>query len=159
MISFWKRFSQRFRIIEFQNFDSETHAIYDIIFAVRPYFIKSTKWNHSEHVDKNIILARVHNNLEFDDEFAEDQEKDWMTLGWWTNKIAALNTRDSQPKPDMTFLPETVTHANLQILLRKHELATIDVMNALRDTSHILFANSLKQVLRLTHVLAFTSEQ
>ena len=53
--------------------DAEDRAIEDIALAVRGFFIKSSKWSSSVGEDKVVYVMRE--NLEYDEEFAEDQEK------------------------------------------------------------------------------------
>jgi cancer susceptibility candidate protein 1 len=60
--------------------------------------------------------------LEFDEEFAENQEKDWKTVRWWHNKCAVIQARDSYPKCKPDYIPGTVTHCNLEALLKSHML-------------------------------------
>lgn len=63
---------------------SEHKAIEDISYASRKYYVASSKWN--SHMPFNQIVARLKYNPLCDEEFLEDQEKDWMSTSWWENK-------------------------------------------------------------------------
>lgn len=53
--------------------EAEDRAIEDISLAVRGFFIKSSKW--SSQVSDEKVVYYMRENLEYDEEFAEDQEK------------------------------------------------------------------------------------
>lgn len=55
------------------------------------------------------------------------------------------------------MLEETVTHATLEYLLRKHELTNQEALSRMRDLKHILFMDTLSRFLNLTKLLTFTS--
>ncbi len=63
-------------------------AISDISQAVRSFYIESSRLNGVEA--NETIIAKIKENLEFDIEFAEDQEKDWKTIRWYNNKCAVI---------------------------------------------------------------------
>ena len=97
-------------------------------------------------------------NPEFDEDFAEDQEKDWKTFVWWKNKVACIKMRDSYDNLNETLLDGTLTHARLNLLLTKHELTDPDLIDKTKDTQHIIFNDTLKRFLKLTKMLSFTFE-
>ena len=53
-------------------------------------------------------MVRIRENLEFDEEYAEDQEKDWKSIVWWSNKCACVRIRDSAETPNENFVEETM---------------------------------------------------
>lgn len=67
---------------------AEELAIRDLSEAVRAFYIESSRWNNSD--TQETIVAKIKENLEFDEEFAENQEKDWKTVRWWHNKCAVI---------------------------------------------------------------------
>lgn len=73
--------------------EAEDRAIEDIALAVRGFFIKSSKWTSQVSDDKVVYYMRE--NLEYDLEFAEDQEKDWKSIFSWRNKCAIYKLKES----------------------------------------------------------------
>ena len=51
---------------------------------------------------------RIRENLEFDEEYAEDQEKDWKSIVWWSNKCACVRIRDSAETPNENLVDGTL---------------------------------------------------
>jgi len=52
-------------------------------------------------------------NLEFDEEFAEDQEKDWKSIVFGPNKCSCIKAKDSAEILDETMLDGTeVNYSN-----------------------------------------------
>lgn len=131
-------------------------AIQDICFAVRSFFIKSSRWNHIINSEK--IIVRLRENPEFDEDFAEDQEKDWKTFVWWKNKVGSIKMRDSYENLNENLLEGTLTHARLDLLLTKHNLIASDLVDRMKDTQYIVFNDTLKRFLKLTKLLSFTFE-
>ena len=103
-------------------------------------------------------MVRIRENMEFDEEFAEEQDKEWKSIVWWRNKCAAVKARDTHERLNEDFLDKTVTHSNLEVLLRKHQLSDFDIIDRMKDLSYIVFSETLKRFLKLTHILTFTSE-
>lgn len=68
--------------------EAEELAIRDISEAVRAFYIESSRWNNSDLGET--VAVKIKENLEFDEDFAENQEKDWKTIRWWFNKCSAI---------------------------------------------------------------------
>jgi len=134
--------------------EAELKAINEIGFGVRLFYVKSSKWNMALAQDK--ILVRMRENLEFDEEFAEDQEKDWKSIVFGPNKCSIIKARDSAETLNENLLDDTETHSNLELLLKKHELTNEEWLFRLRETEFIGFIDTVKRFLRLTHLLTFT---
>jgi cancer susceptibility candidate protein 1 len=64
--------------IQLKDHNAEERAIADLSTAVRSFAFRSCRWN--PHVDNDIVLLKVRENLEFDREFFEDHEPDWRYL-------------------------------------------------------------------------------
>lgn len=58
-------------------------------------------------ISSDRVLVRIRENLEFDLEFAEDQEKDWKSVVFWDNKCACIKARDSADTLNDNFLDDT----------------------------------------------------
>ena len=54
-------------------------------------------------------MVRLRENMEFDEEFAEEQDKEWKSIVWWRNKCAAVKARDTHERLNEEFLDKTVT--------------------------------------------------
>lgn len=103
-------------------------------------------------------MVRLRENPENDEDFAEDQEKDWRTFVWWKNKVGCIKMRDSYENLNETPLEGTLTHARLDILLSKHNVVPNELIDRMRDTQYIVFNDTLKRFLKLTKLLSFTFE-
>lgn len=103
-------------------------------------------------------MVRLRENPENDEDFAEDQEKDWRTFVWWKNKVGCIKMRDSYENLNETLLDGTLTHARLDILLSKHNVVPNELIDRMRDTQYIVFNDTLKRFLKLTKLLSFTFE-
>jgi cancer susceptibility candidate protein 1 len=58
-------------------------------------------------ISSDRVLVRIKENLEFDLEFAEDQEKDWKSVVFWDNKCACIKAKDSAETLNDHFLEDT----------------------------------------------------
>lgn len=143
-------------MIDLKNPEAEALAIQDVCFAVRSFFIKSSRWNHIINSEK--IMLRMRENPELDEDFAEDQEKDWKTIVWWKNKVGAIKMRDSYENLNENLLDGTLTHARLDLLLTKDNLTAAELIDKFKDTQYIVFNDTLKRFLKLTKLLSFTFE-
>lgn len=104
-------------------------------------------------------MLRMRENPEYDEEFLEDQEKDWKTLVWWKNKVACIEMRDSFENLNENLKTETLTHSRLDILFSKHDIISHDsLIERMKDTRYIVFNDTLKRFLKLTKLLSFTFE-
>ena len=70
--------------IKIHNYQSQDRAINDIIIACRQFAIRSHNLNSV--IDENMILAKFKPNLEYDEYFFDDEEKDWSEVAWYPNK-------------------------------------------------------------------------
>ena len=59
----------------------------------------------SPFIDK--VLVRMRENFEFDEVFAEDQEKDWKSVVFGPNKCSVIKARDSSETLDESLLNDT----------------------------------------------------
>ena len=73
-------------------------------------------------MDPGQILVKMRYNPECDEEFLEDQEKDWMAVSWWDNKCEVLRTRESQDEPAKKRIKGTLTHTNFYTLVKNLQL-------------------------------------
>lgn len=67
-----------------KDHDSEEKAICDIAQAVISFFVRSHPTSGSR------VIAKLRENLEYDEVFLEDQEKDWKKVQWWPNKCGLV---------------------------------------------------------------------
>jgi hypothetical protein len=111
--------------IPLKNLMAEHKAADDISIAAKSFYVSSNKWNCS--MDPNQILVKMRYNPECDEEFLEDQEKDWMAVSWWDNKCEVLRTRESQDEPAKKRIKGTLTHTSFYTLVKNlqlHEVLT-----------------------------------
>ncbi len=88
-----------------KSIQAEENAISDIAIWVKAFFIKSSKWSATLPGEK--ILVRLRENTDYDEVFAEDQEKDWKSTCFWKNKCGILRCKDSEPICDVSFVNNT----------------------------------------------------
>ena len=137
-----------------KSVDAEDNAIEDLAVGIKSFFIKSSKWSTTLPGDR--ILVRLRENLEYDEFFAEDQEKDWFSTVFWHNRCGIYNCRDSKMKCDNTFKEGTDTHATLEYVFKVHDLTMPEVLERFHDNSKMIFQNTIKKVLKLTKILTFS---
>ena len=103
-------------------------------------------------------MLRIRENPEYDEEFHEDQEKDWRSIVFWCNKVGLIQAKDSAEQLNEKLVPDTLTHSTLEILLRKHDLINEDALERMRDVHLIDFVETLKKMLTLLRIFAFINE-
>ena len=140
--------------IPLKNVHAEHKAIQDISYAARNFYIASSRWNLTLPSDQ--IGVRMRPNPECDEEFLEDQEKDWMSIAWWENKCAILRMRESQETPIMKRIKGTLTHSNLYLLLRNNDLVPPESLAEFYEAKNALIYTTLQKFLMLTKILSFS---
>ena len=65
----------------------------DIACCLGAYAFRSSKWNR--HANEDNIVFKLRENLEYDREFYEDHEPDWLYAMFWPNKCAYVQTSDA----------------------------------------------------------------
>jgi len=140
---------------------AEHKAADDISIAAKSFYIQSSKWNCN--MDNNQILVKMRYNPECDEEFLEDQEKDWLSVSWWENKCEILRVRDSQDEPNKKRIKHTLTHTNFFMLMKNmqsydevKELCPQEALNDYFNLHNVLVYNTLLQFLKLTRILSFS---
>jgi len=105
------------------------------------------------------ILARMRYNPECDEEFLEDQEKDWLSVAWWENKCEILRIRESQDEPKKRRVKNTLTHTNFFMLMKSmqsydevKELCPPEALNDYFNLHNVLVYNTLLNFLKLTRI-------
>lgn len=62
-------------------------------------------------------MVSLHENLENDEEFAEDQEKDWRSIVFWANKVGCIKARESGDVLDEGFYNDSIVTTTWSSLL------------------------------------------
>ena len=89
--------------IEAKDRGAEERAIIDVALGVRAFHFRCCKWNQgispdNPGVGSDNIVMQIRENLEFDEQFEEDYEPDWMYVMWWNNKVSFVEgCKQSQP--------------------------------------------------------------
>jgi len=147
--------------IPLKNLGAEHKAAEDLAIAAKKFYVMSSKWNC--HVNPNQILVRMRNNPECDEEFLEDQEKDWLSVAWWENKCEVVRVRESQDEPNKKRIKGSLTHTNFYMMLK--DLQDIDEakdlipkgsMDDYFDVHNVLVYDTMTKFLKMTRVLSFT---
>lgn len=141
--------------LKYQNakeIPAEERAILDIVKCVDGFAFRSSKWNPT--LDKNQIIIKVRENLEYDREFHEDHEKEWTYMMWYANKCHLVSTKDTDEKCDPRIKEGEVAHACLQITLEKY--AKEMALQRCGLLSQSLFFETLTKFLRMTRLIAYS---
>lgn len=131
---------------------AEERAIIDIATGLRSFAFRSSKWNKSISADNIVIKFRE--NLEFDREFFEDHEPDWKYMMWWFNKCAYVKCSDDEDQADISIVQGHETHSIMALALK--DTVQEEAIDRCIQYSYIEFIDTVKKMLRLTRVLAFT---
>jgi cancer susceptibility candidate protein 1 len=147
--------------IQLKSRHAEENAIIDIATSLRSFAFRSSKWN--KHVEPENIVIKIRENLEYDREFYEDHEPDWKQVMWWPNKCAYVNCADNHEHCDTKISHGHETHAMLHLAIAgvAHATHNHTVTEEAKDRcnqygQHIEFTDTIKKMLRLTRLLAFT---
>jgi len=132
--------------------EAEERANVDIAMTITTCAFRSCKWNKA--VGADMVCARLRENLEFDEFFAEDEEIDWRSLGWHANKVSFVNIKESAAAPDSRIPEGHATHVILELALRGH--ITAQAEDSLQQPKQLHLLETVKRVLRLFHLLSFS---
>jgi cancer susceptibility candidate protein 1 len=58
--------------------------------------------------------------LEYDEFFAENEEDDWKTVGWWHEKCSILGMKESDEELNSAVPEEHETHLTLQLAMENN---------------------------------------
>jgi cancer susceptibility candidate protein 1 len=96
--------------------EAEERALFDMSLATRTFAFMNTHWNKELEPDRCAI--RMRENLEYDEFFAENEEADWRTVGWWPNKCSILGMKESDEELNSSVPEEHETHLTLELALK-----------------------------------------
>jgi cancer susceptibility candidate protein 1 len=93
--------------------------------------------------------------------FYEDQEKDWITLGWWENKCAAFTL--TAKNDDLHETQRGKTHLSAYVLLQEEDLCHPEQIARVQQVDpglhHTLYKFLLHMQLLSFTVRDYTSKQ
>lgn len=95
-------------------------------------------------------------NIEYDEEFAEDQEKDWKCIVSWRNKCAIYQLKESEEKLNEEVLEGTKSHTNLYILVKEHEVCLEKATARIKDFKEVVLMDTIKRFMKLTRIISFS---
>jgi len=95
--------------------EAEEMAIFNMSLAARTLAFCNTKWNNA--LGQDIVGVRWRENLEYDETFAENDEADWNSVGFWSNKCALMNIKESDEEVNKEIPEEHVTHLSFELAL------------------------------------------
>ena len=132
---------------------TEERAILDIAQTLKVFAFQSVKWSQQSPAD-NIVL-RLRENPDNDKVFLEDDESDWRSICWWTNKVSFIKCKNC----DESFNPEIengqVTHAMLCLAVQGvYPESSVENCQYYHD---IDFIDTVQKTLRLLRLLSFTT--
>lgn len=100
----------------------EDKCIEDLSLGCRSYFIRSSRWSHQ--LASQEIMVKVRENMDMDQEFAEDQEKDWKAVVFYPHKVECVLARDSDQNCSRKFVNDSHSHSTFQMLMAGHTLSS-----------------------------------
>lgn len=133
----------------------EDKCIEDLSLACRSYFMRSSRWSNT--LESHQVMVKMRENMDFDQEFAEDQEKDWKSLIFYPNKVECVKAKDSENKCRRELQNQSSSHSNLQMLLANYSLTTQEALDNLKREEYILFTEQVRRFLKLTRLFLFTT--
>lgn len=99
--------------------DAEELAIFNISLAARTLAFCNTRWNNTLGAD--LVGVRWRENLEYDENFAENDEADWRSIGFFTpNKVAIMALKESDEEVNAAIPEEHVTHLSFELALENN---------------------------------------
>jgi hypothetical protein len=84
------------------------------------------------------ILLRIRENLEYDLEFAEDQEKDWKSIMFWEDKCTCVRAKDSSEHLDDKPLKDVEV-----VFLKKTNYRLIQILKYFLESMSLQFQKHL----------------
>lgn len=147
--------------IESKDRGAEERAIIDVALGVRAFHLRCCKWNQgispdNPGVGSDNIVMQIRENLEFDEQFEEDYEPDWMYVMWWNNKVSFVEgckqTQEDNCKAEIMEGRET--HATLTQATQG--LCTDQAHTTSGEVTYIEFTDTVKKTLRLLRLFAFS---
>ena len=99
--------------IHLKDKNAEERAILDIAQTLKVFAFQSIKWNQQAS-DQNIV-CRLRENPDNDVEFLEDDESDWKSIMWWSNKVSFIKARNCDKEYNGTIAEGQVTHSLLSL--------------------------------------------
>jgi len=91
----------------------EEMAIFNISLAARTLAFCNTKWNNA--LGPDMCGVRWRENLEYDETFAENDEADWKSVAFWSNKCALMAIKESEEEVNKEIPEEHVTHLSFEL--------------------------------------------
>lgn len=139
--------------IHLKDKGAEEKAIMDIAQTAKVFAFQSVKWNQQAKPEN--ILCRLRENPDNDRVFLEDDESDWKSVMWWSNKVSYIKSKNC----DETFNDEIedgqVTHSMLSLAVKGIQSENAEEQcQYLHDVD---FIDNIQKTLRLLRLLAFTT--
>ena len=75
---------------------AEERAILDIASTLKVFAFQSLKW--SQQAEPENIVCRLRENPDNDNVFLEDNESDWKSVMWWSNKVSYIKAKNCDAK-------------------------------------------------------------
>lgn len=134
-----------------KDFRAQEKAVLDIAYLVGSFYIRACPFNHKLGFERT--FAKVRENPDNDPVFYEDQEKDWLTLGWWENKCACFHVEWRED--ELHSEQRSKTHLSAFLLLEEEELCDPKLVKRSLGTEPGLYNTVAKLLLHL-QLLSFT---
>ena len=99
--------------IHLKDKNAEERAILDIAQTLKIFAFQSIKWNQ-EASEQNIV-CRLRENPDNDETFLEDDESDWKSIMWWSNKVSYIKARNCDKGFNGEITEGQVTHSLLSL--------------------------------------------
>ena len=90
---------------------------------------------------------KIRENLDNENIFLEDQEKDWLKIRWNESGKCSVANRGVIER-----------HLNLETLLSEHEICESECVDRIKFDKNYLLKKTIMKILELTRLLAFTTK-
>lgn len=144
---------------ELKDDDCFERAIMDISLSIRSFAFRHSKWNKT--LPKNQAITRIRENLEFDEEFHEDEEIHWKTVIWENNKCYLCYAKESADECDSAIPEDIETHSTMQKLMETlHSMhgelmCTEEAHRRLSELYEMEYMETVRKFLRILKLLRF----
>jgi len=139
--------------IHLKNKATEERAIQDIAQTLKVFAFQSVKW--CQEANEENIVVRLRENPDNDRVFLEDDESDWRSIMWWSNKVSYIKCKNCDETFNSEIEDKMVTHSMLSLaVVGVYNQNTSDQCQYYHD---IDFIDNVQRVLRLLRLLSFTT--
>ncbi|CAD8188664.1 unnamed protein product [Paramecium octaurelia] len=136
----------------FKRSEVENQVLLNLMQTLRVYSFKQSKWNQKCGSDQ--IIIQFIENPNFNQDFEGDDEFQWRNLEFQLNKVSLLEGNDKSDKFSSKWSKNTVSHANLLILIQQHQITPPELQFYIEEIQNVELRSNLRTMLKVMRLLA-----